>query len=118
MKFFSPFFTVFIHKIRTDSVISLKDKVLTKELDVLFRAKGQDGIGQDINLRSLGPIAVCSQFSLSTIGGQQLNTKNFAHPFCYMYILKSSSRGSEDFSIGFQHNAAGRRREFCNFKDD
>ena len=72
--------------------------------------------GNDIRLINLGPIALFSNYKLTTSSGKHLENIDHAHIVSLMYKLLTSSRGSDDLSIGFDRDRNRRQRELTNNK--
>ena len=66
--------------------------------------------GNDIRLVNLGPVALFSNLKLTTSGGKHLEAISHAHPVSLMSKLITSSKDSNDLSIGFD-NSRNRRRD-------
>ena len=108
---------VFIIIPREVSVISLLNSYLELKFDVSHAATNNRYVdGNDIRLVNLGPIALFSNYKLSTISGKHLENIDHAHIVCLIYKLLTSSRGSEDLSIGFDRDRNRRQRELTNNK--
>ena len=75
------------------------------------------GNGNDIKLVNLGPIALFSNFKLTTSSGKHLEVINQAHLVSLMYKLITSSKASDDLSIGFDRSSARRREEMTTNKN-
>ena len=108
---------VYINIPREDSVISLLNSYLELSFDVLHAATNNryvDGI--DIRLVNLGPIALFSNYKLTTSSGKHLENIDHAHIVSLMYKLLTSSRGSDDLPIGFERDRNRRQRELTNNK--
>ena len=69
--------------------------------------------GNDIRLVNLGPIALFSNFKLTTSSGKHLEDISHAHLVSLMYKLITSSKDSNDLSIGFDHSRNRRRDELA-----
>ena len=108
---------VYINIPREDSVISLLNSYLELNFDVL-RADNSNRYldGNDIRLVNLGPIALFSNYKLTTSSGKHLEYIDHAHIVSLMYKLLSSSKGSDDLSIGFDKDRNRRQRELTNNK--
>ena len=103
---------------REDSVISLLNSYLELNIDVLQAATGNRYADiTDIRLVNLGPIALFSIYKLTTSSGKQLKEISHAHIVSLMYKLLSSSKGSDDLSIGFDRDRNKRKRELSNYKN-
>ena len=75
------------------------------------------GDGNDIKLVNLGAIALFSNFKLTTSNGKHLEDFSHAHLVSLMYKLITSSKNSDDLSIGFDRSMARRRDEMTNNKN-
>ena len=103
---------------REDSVISLLNCYLHLNFEVIKKADdSRYGNGNDIKLVNLGPIALFSNFKLTTSSGKHLEDISQAHFVSLMYKLITSSKGSDDLSIGFDSSSARRREEITNNKN-
>ena len=109
---------VYINIPREDSVISLLNSYLELNFDVLHAAAPNNRYadGNDIRLVNLGPIALFSNYKLTTSSGKHLENIDHAHIVSLMYKLLSSSKGSDDLSIGFDRDRTRRRNELTNKK--
>ena len=81
-----------------NSYLDLNFEVIKKTDDSRY------GNGNDIRLVNLGPIALFSNFELTTSTGKHLEDNNHAHLVSLMYKLRTSSKGSDDLSIGFDRS--------------
>ena len=108
---------VYINIPREDSVISLLNSYLELNFDVL-RADNSNRYldGNDTRLVNLGPIALFSNYKLTTSSGKHLENIDHAHIVSLMYKLLSSSKGSDDLSIGFDRDRGRRQRALTNNK--
>ena len=108
---------VYINIPREDSVISLLNSYLELNFDVLHAATNNRYVdGNDIRLVNLGRIALFSNHKLTTSSGKHLENIDHAHVVSLMYKLLSSSKGSDDLSIGFDRDRTIRRNELTNNK--
>ena len=73
--------------------------------------------GDNVRLNNLGPIALVSNYNLTTSSGKILENISHSHIVSLMYILITSSRGSDDLSIGFNRDRNRRQRELTNKKN-
>ena len=71
----------------------------------------------DIRLVNLGPIALFSNYKLTTSSGKHLEEISHAHIVSLMYKLLTSSKDSDDLSIGFDRNRDKRKRVLTNNKN-
>ena len=70
----------------------------------------------DIRLVNLGPIALFSNYKLTTSSSKHLEEISHAHFVSLMYKLLTSSKDSDDLSIGFDRNRGRRKNELSNNK--
>ena len=108
---------VYINIPREDSVISLLNSYLELNFDVLRADNSNryvDGI--DRRLVNLGPISLFSNYKLTTASGKHLENIDHAHIVSLMYMLLSSSKGSDDLSVGFDRDRGRRQRALTNNK--
>ena len=113
----TPNSQIFINIPREDSVISLINSYLDLNFEVIKKADdSRYGNGNDIKLVNLGPIAWFSNFNLTTSSGKHLEDISYAHLVSLMYKLITSSKNSDDLSIGFDRSSATRRAEMTNNK--
>ena len=108
---------VYINIPREDSVISLLNSYLESNFDVLHAATNNRY--EDCNvirLVNLGPIALFSNYKLTTSSGKHLENIDHAHIVSLMCKLLTSSKGSDDLSIGFDRDRNRRLRELSNNK--
>ena len=92
--------------------------MLNSYLDLSFEVIEKDdnsryANGNDIRLVNLGPIALFSHFKLTTSSGKHLEDISHAHIVSLMYKLITSSKDSNDLSIGFDHSRNRRRDELA-----
>ena len=103
---------IYINIPREDSVISLLNSYLELNFDVLQAATNNRYVdANDIRLVNLGPIALFSNFKLTTSSGKHLEEVSHAHIVSLMYKLLRSSKDSDDLSIGFDRNRGRRKNE-------
>ena len=108
---------VYINIPREDSVISLLNSYLELNFDVLHAATNNRYVdGNDIRLVNLGPIALFTNYRLTTSSGKHLENIDHAHIVSLMYKLFTSTKGSDDLSIGFDRDRNRRQRELSNNK--
>ena len=115
----TPISQVYIDIPREDSVISLLNSFLELRFDVLHAATINRYVdGNDIRLVNLGPIALFSNYKLTTCSGKQFENIDHAHIVCLLYKLINSARGGDDLSIGFDRDRGRRQRELTNNKNN
>ena len=103
---------------REDSVNSLLNSYIELNFDVLHTADNNRYVdANDIRLVNLGPIALFSNYKLTTSSGKHLEEINHAHIVSLMYKLLTSSKDSDDLSIGFDRNRGRRKNELTNNKN-
>ena len=103
---------------REDSVISLLNSYLDLNFEVIEKADdSRYGNGNDVKLVNLGPIALVSNFKLTTSSGKHVEHINHAHLVSLLYKLLTSSKRSDDLSIGFDRSSARRREEITDNKN-
>ena len=108
---------IYINIPREDSVISLLNSYLELNFDILHAADNNRYVdANDIRLVNLGPIALFSNYKLTTSSGKHLEEINHAHIVSLMYKLLTSSKDSNDLSIGFDRNRGRRKNELTNNK--
>ena len=109
---------VYINIPREDSVISLLNRYLELNFDVL-RADNSNRYldGNDIRLVNLGQIGFFSNYKLTTSSGKYLENIDHAHIVSLMYKLLTSCKGSDYLSIGFDRDRTRRRNELTNNKN-
>ena len=113
----TPNSKVYINIPRENSVISLLNNYLELNFDVLHAAANNRYVdGNDIKLVNLGPIALFSNYKLTTSSGKHLENIDHAHIVCLMYKLLTSSKEFDDLSIGFDRDRNRRKRELTNKK--
>ena len=108
----TPNFQIYINIPREDSVISLLNSYIEINFDVLKAAtSNRYADADDIRLFNLGPIALFSNYKLTTSSGKHLENIDHAHIVSLMYKLLSSSRDTDDLSIYFDRSRDKRKRE-------
>ena len=90
---------------------------LELNFDVLHAANNNRYVdGCDIRFVNLGPIALFSFYKLTTSAGKHLENIDHAHIVSIMNKLLTSSRGSDDLSIGFDRDRNRKQRELTKNK--
>ena len=85
--------------------------------DVIQAATGNKyADGDDIRLVNLGPIALLSNFKLTTCSGKHLEEISLAHIVSLMYKLLTSSKACDDLSFGFDRSCDRRQQELTKNK--
>ena len=108
---------VYINIPREDGVISLLNSYLELNFDVIHAAtKNRYVDGKDIRQVNPAPIGLFSNYELTTSSGKHLENIDHAHIVSLMNKLLTSSRGSDDLSIGFDRDRNRRQRELTNNK--
>ena len=103
---------------REDSVISLLNCYLELNFDVLRADNSKRYLdGNDIRLVNLGPIALFSNYKLTTTSAKHSENIDHAHIVSIMYKFSTSSKGSDDLSIGFDRDRTRMRNELTKNKN-
>ena len=103
---------------REDSVISWLNSFLVLLFDVLHAAtNNRDVDGNGKRLVNLGPIALISNYKLTTSSRKHLEDTSHAHIVSLMSKLITSARGSDDLPIGFDRSCDGRQQELTENKN-
>ena len=96
---------------REGSVISLLNSYLELNFDVLQAATNNRYVNaKDIRLVNSGPIPLFSIYRLTTSSEKHLEEVSRAHIVSLLYKLLTSSKDSEDLSIGFDRSRDRRKR--------
>ena len=110
----TPNSQIYINIPRDDSVISLLNSYLDLSFEVIKKDdNSRYANGNDIRLVNLGPVALFSNFKLTTSSGKHLEDISHAHLVSLMYKLITSSKDSNDLSVGFDHSRNRRRDELA-----
>ena len=110
----TPNSQIYINIPREDSAISLMNSYVDLNFEIIKRAdNSRYGNGNDIRLINLGPIALFSKFKLTTSSGKHFEDISHAHLVSLMYKLITSSKDSNDLSIGFDYSRNRRRDELA-----
>ena len=113
----TPNSQVYINIPREDSVVSLLNSYLELNFDVIQAATNNKYANDnDIRLVNLGPIALFSNYKLTTSSSKHLEEISHAHFVSLMYKLLTSSKDSEDSSIGFDRSRGRRKNKLYNNK--
>ena len=113
----TPSSQIHINLPKEDGVISLLNSYIEINFDVLKAATSNTNAKtDDMRLINLGPVALFSNYKLTTSSGKHLENIDQAHILSLMYKLLSSSRDSVDLSIGFDRSRDKRKQELLNNK--
>ena len=113
----TPNSQIYINIPREDSVISLLNIYIELNFDVLKAATSNSyADADDMRLINLGTVGLLSDYKLTTSSGKNFGNIDHAHFVSSMYKLLSSSRDSDDLSIGFDRSRDRRKRELLNNK--
>ena len=108
---------IYINIAREDFIISSLKSYLEIISDVLQAATNNRYVdANDIRLVNSGPIALFTNYKLTTGSGKHLEEISHAHIVSLIYKLLMSSKDSEDLSIGFDRSRDRRKRELTNNK--
>ena len=109
---------IYINIPREDSLSSLLNSYIDLNFDVVRADNNNRYIdGTEIRLVNLGPVALFSNYKLTTISGKNLEDVSHAHIDSLMYKLITTAKGCDDLSIGFDRNRTRRRNELTNNKN-
>ena len=113
----TPNSQIYINIPREDRVFSLLNSYIEINFDVLKAAtSNRYADTDDLRLINLAPIGLFSNYKLTTSSGKHMENIDHAHIVSLMYKLLSSSRDSDDLSIGFERSRDKRKRELLNNK--
>ena len=113
----TPNSQIYINIPREDSVISLLNSYIDLNFEVIKKAdNSRYGNDNYIRLINLAPIALFSNFKLTTNSGKHLEDISHAHLVSLMYKIITSSKGSDDLSIDFDRSIERRRDEMTSNK--
>ena len=86
--------------------------------DVIHAASGNRyADGDNIRLINLGRIALFSNYTSTTGSGKHLEEISNAHIVSLLYKLLTSSKDSDDLTLGFDRSRDRKRRELTNNKN-
>ena len=103
---------IYINIPREDSVFSLLYSYPDLNFDVLHAASNDRYVdNNDKRLDILAPLALFTNYKMTTSSGKHLEVNKYAHIVSLMYKLLISSRGSDDLSMGFDRDRNRRQRE-------
>ena len=116
----TPNSQVYFNIPREDSVISSLNSYLELNFDVLHAATNNSYVDGNVKvmvrLVNLGPYALFSTYKLTASSGKHLENIDHAHIVCLIYKHITSSKGSDDLSIGFDCDRGRRKRELATHK--
>ena len=108
---------IYINIPREDSVISLLNSYLDLNFDVVHAVTNKRyADGNDIRLVNLGPVALFSNYKLTTSSGKHLEDVGHAHIVSLMYKLITTAKDMNDLSIGFDRDRTRRRNDLTKNK--
>ena len=114
----TPNSQIYINIPRGDSVISLLISYSELNFEVIKKAENSRyRKGNDMRLVNLGPIALFSSFKLLTSSGKHLEVISHSHIVSLLYKLLTSSKYSNDLSIGFDRSRNRRKNKLAPNKD-
>ena len=97
---------------KEDSVISLLNSYHDLNFEVIERAdNSRYANGDKTRLVNLGPIALFSNFELTTSSGKHMADIGHAHIVSFMYELITSAKDTDDLSSGFDRSHDRRKKE-------
>ena len=108
---------IYINIRREESVISMLNSYLDLNFDIFHAPTNNRYVdGNDIRLVNSCPIALFSNYKLTTSSGKHLKDISHAHIVSSMYKLITSAKGCNDLSVGFDRDRERRRNELTNNK--
>ena len=109
------YISIFILIPREDSLISLLNSYIDLDVDVVHAAtNNRYADGNDIRLVNFAPIALFSNYKLTTSSGKHLEDITHGHLVSLMYKLVTTAKGCDDLSIGFDRDRTRKRNELTN----
>ena len=109
---------IYINIPREDSLISLINSYFDLNFDVVRAGNNNRYVDNtEIRLVNLGPVALFSNYKLTTSSGKHLEEVSHAHIVSLRYKLITTARGRDDLSIGFDRDRDNRRNELTNNKN-
>ena len=109
---------IYINIPREDSLASLLNSYIDLNSDVVHAAtNNRYADGDDIRLVNLGPVALFSNYKLTTSSGKHLEDVSHAHIVSTIYKLITTAKGCDDLSMGFDQDRTKRRSELTNNKN-
>ena len=101
---------IYINLPREDFVISLIITYLDLNFEVIKKADdSRNGNGNGIRLVNMGPIVLFCNFKLTTSTGKHLENISHAHLVSLLYKRITSTKNSDDLSIGFDRSRNRRK---------
>ena len=109
---------IFFDVPREDSAKLVEYSYLEADFNVTHKAGAHSRLigGDHIRLINLGPISLFNKYRLASSSGKVIEQIDKAHVIFLLYKLISSSRDSDDISIGFHRSIEARERELTNNK--
>ena len=108
---------IYINIPREDSLISLLNSYIDLNFDVVHAANNNRYVNNnEIRLVNLGPVALFSNYILTTSSGKHLDVSH-AHIVSLMYKLITTAKGCDDLSTGSDRDRSRRRNELTNNKN-
>ena len=108
---------IYINIPREDSLISLLISYIDLNFDVVHGINNtRYADGNEIRLVNLGPVALFSNYKLTTSSGKHLEEVGHAHIVSLIYKIITTTKGCDDLSIGFHRHRTRRRNELTNNK--
>ena len=96
---------IYINIPREGSLISLLNSYIDLNSDVVHGVNNDRyADNNEIRLVNLGPIALFSNYKITTSSGKHLEEVSQAHIVSLMYKLITTAKGCDDLSIGFDRD--------------
>ena len=109
---------IYINIPREDSLISLLNSYIDLNFDVVHGVNNDRyADNNEIRLVNMGPIALFSNYKITTSSGKHLEEVSHAHIVSLMYKLITTAKGCDDLSIGFDRDRTRRRNDLTNNKN-
>ena len=103
---------IYINIPRKDSLISLLNSYIDLNFDVVHAANNNRYVNNnEIRLVNFCPVALFSNYKLTTSSGKHLEDVSHAHIVSLMYKLITTAKGCDDLSIGFDRSRDNKRNE-------
>ena len=109
---------IYINIPREDSLISLLNSYIDLNFDVLHANDDTRYVNNDESrLVNLGPVALFTNYKLTTSSGKHLEEVSHAHIVSLMYKLITTAKECDDLSIGFDRDRTRKRNELTTNKN-
>ena len=111
-------FQIHINIPREDSLISLLNSYIDLNFDVVHGVNNDRyADNNEFRLVNMGPVALFSNYKLTTSSGKHLEEVSHAHIVSLLYKLITTAKGCDDLSIGFDRDRTRRGKELTDNKN-